>query len=104
LNGVQQQIDVASYAKDGRTFLPMRYAAKAIGIEDSDITWEIGTAWFLMGEKIVSITLGSSVMYVNGVAVTMDVVPEIVNGRVMLPIRWIGKAFGVEVTWNLNPG
>jgi len=102
LNGVQQEMDVAPYAKDGRAYMPMRYAAKALGIKDSAITWENGTARFIMGEKTVSVTIGSPVMYVNGTAVTMDAVPEIVNGRTMLPIKWIGTAFGINVTW--EPG
>jgi len=80
----------------------MRYAAKALGIADSAITWENGTARFIMGEKTVSVTIGSPVMYVDNAAVTMDAVPEIVNGRTMLPIKWIGTAFGINVTW--EPG
>jgi len=100
LNGVAQTMDVAPYAKDGRTYLPMRYVAKALGIKDGGILWKNGTATFVSGDRVVSVTIGSKVMYINGAAVPIDAAPEIVNGRTMLPIRWIATAFGVDVTWD----
>jgi hypothetical protein len=39
-------------------------------------------------------------MLVNGVAVTMDVAPEIKDGRTMLPLRFLGNAFGVTTNWD----
>ncbi|MBX6395394.1 MAG: copper amine oxidase N-terminal domain-containing protein, partial [Alicyclobacillaceae bacterium] len=55
------------------------------------------------GNSIVKMTVGSNTMIVNGVAVQMDVAPELYNdGRVMLPIRWIGQALGAELSWDQN--
>ena len=39
-------------------------------------------------------------MTLNGLAVRMDAAPEISGGRVMLPVRFLAQALGVEVTWN----
>lgn len=100
LNDVAQTMDVAPYAKDGRTYLPMRYVAQALGIPASNILWKNGTATFISGNKVVSVTIGSQIMYINGAAVPIDAAPEIVNGRTMLPIRWIATAFGVDVAWD----
>ena len=100
LNDVAQTMDVAPYAKDGRTYLPMRYVAKALGIADTGILWKNGTATFVSADKVVSVTIGSQIMYINGAAVPIDAAPEIVNGRTMLPIRWIATAFGVNVSWD----
>ncbi len=30
----------------------------------------------------------------------MDVAPEIVNGRTMLPARWVAEGLGYAVGWN----
>ena len=100
LNGEDQTMDVAPYAKNGRTYLPMRYVATALGIPSDGILWHNGTATFISAERVVSVTIGSNVMYINGAAVVMDVAPEISNGRTMLPIRWIATAFGVSVDWD----
>jgi hypothetical protein len=100
LNGVEQTMDVAPYAKDGRTYLPMRYVAKALGISDNGILWKNGTATFISANRVVSVTIGSKVMTINGAPVPIDAAPEIVNGRTMLPIRWLATAFGVDVEWD----
>lgn len=100
INGDEQAMDVAPYVKEGRAYLPMRFAAKALGIKDSAIAWEKGTARFTLDDIVVSVTIGNPTMYIDGSAVTMDAVPEIAASRTMLPIRWIGEAFGVDVSWN----
>ena len=100
LNDVAQTMDVAPYAKNGRTYLPMRYVAKALGIPDSGILWNNGTATFVSADRVVSVTVGSNTMYINGAPVPIDVAPEIVNGRTMLPIRWVAAAFGIDVAWD----
>lgn len=100
LNDVAQTMDVAPYAKSGRTYLPMRFVAKALGIADTGILWKNGTATFISADRVVSVTVGSNIMSINGAPVAMDVAPEIVSGRVMIPIRWIATAFGVDVAWD----
>ena len=99
-NDVVQAMDAAPYAKHGRTYLPMRYVAKALGIKDTGILWENSTATFISGDKVVSITVGSKIISVNGVAVPIDAAPEIVRSRTMLPIKWITAAFGIDVNWD----
>lgn len=100
LNGVEQTMDVSPYAKNGRTYLPMRYVAKALGIKDSGILWKNGTATFIAANKVVAVKLGSTTMTINGAPVPMDVAPEIVSGRTMIPIKWIATAFDVDVAWD----
>lgn len=39
-------------------------------------------------------------LIVNGQEVTCDVNPQIVNGRTMVPVRWVAEALGAEVKWD----
>ena len=39
-------------------------------------------------------------IFYNGKAIQSDVPPEIVNDRVMVPLRVIGENFGAEVSWD----
>lgn len=39
-------------------------------------------------------------LIVNGAAVQCDVPPQIINGRVMVPVRFVADALGAEVDWN----
>ncbi|KAB2953781.1 copper amine oxidase N-terminal domain-containing protein [Heliorestis acidaminivorans] len=103
VNGVEKTMDVAPYIKDGRTFLPVRYVAEALGIANQNIVWDgaNSTVTLIQGATVVQVTIGSNVMTVNGAAITMDVAPEVVDpGRVMLPLRFIAERFGAVPGWD----
>jgi len=99
---VEYTMDVAPYIKNGRTFLPLRYVANALGVDDDNIIWDQATkaVTVFKGDRIAQVTIGSKTMLVNGVTINMDVVPEITDGRTMLPIRWLGQALGATIDWD----
>ena len=45
-------------------------------------------------------TIGSTTMNVGGATITMDVAPEIVNGRCCLPISWVAMALNANCQWD----
>ena len=49
--------------------------------------------------KKIKLTIDSSVMYVDGAEKFLDVPAKLVNGRTLVPVRFIGEAFGVNVDW-----
>lgn len=102
LNGRTVTMDVAPYVKKGRTFLPLRFAANAVGVADENITWNpaLRKITIIKGDRVVQFVIGSKVLTLNRTPVTMDVAPEIISGRVMLPIRWLAVALDVPVEWN----
>jgi hypothetical protein len=101
VNGVAYTMDVAPYIKDSRTFIPVRYAAQACGVSAENILFSEGKVTLIKGDKVIQLTIGSKVMIINGVAITMDVAPEIINpGRTMLPFRWVAQALGATVSYD----
>ena len=48
----------------------------------------------------VLLTIGEKNAIVNGTLKENDVAPKIVNGRTMLPIRFLAENLGASVTWN----
>ena len=102
LNGSPVQMDVAPYAKNNRTYVPVRYCANALGISDNNIIWnqQNKTVTMMKGDKVVQLTLGSNVMTINGVDIYMDVVVEAQNGRTFLPAAWVAQAFGAQAVWD----
>lgn len=101
VNGQRQTMDVAPYAKYGRTLLPIRYAANAVGVPDEDVKWDQATRKVTIkkGADTVIFTIGSKNMEKNGQTTVMDVTPEVLNGRTMLPIRYVGEALDANVDW-----
>ncbi|MEW6424922.1 MAG: copper amine oxidase N-terminal domain-containing protein [Bacillota bacterium] len=100
VNGIEQTMDVAPYIKDGRTFVPVRYVAQALGVTPENILYADGKVTLIKGDKVVQLTIGSNVMVINGVGIAMDVPAEIKDGRTMLPFRWVAQALGAKVDWD----
>ncbi|RKO65649.1 copper amine oxidase N-terminal domain-containing protein [Desulfofundulus salinus] len=100
VNGVEQTMDVAPYIKNGRTYVPVRYSAQAVGVAADNILYSGGKVTLIKGDKVVQFTIGSNVMLINGVAINMDVKAEITNGRTMLPFRYVAQALGAQVNWD----
>jgi len=99
---VEKTMDVAPYIKEGRTYLPVRFVADALGVTEDNIIWDPvnATVTIFKGDRIAQMTIGSNILLVNGVQLTMDAVPEIVSGRTMLPVRWMAQALGATIEWD----
>lgn len=41
-------------------------------------------------------------LFVNGQEIKPDVPPQLINGRTMVPIRWVAEALGADVHWSNN--
>ncbi|MDA8335511.1 MAG: stalk domain-containing protein, partial [Peptococcaceae bacterium] len=97
-------MDVAPFIQDGRAYVPLRYMGYAIGMSSSDISWNSNTdmATFSYAGQTVVFTLGSTTYTVNGEPHEMDVTPKDVNGRIFIPARFFGDAFGYSVSWNAS--
>lgn len=98
-NGETRDFDAAPYAKSGYTYLPARAVAENLGAE---VLWDSATKVVTVtkGNAVITFSQGSYVMMINGIPKTLEVPPEISNGRVCLPVRRVAEALGAQVTWN----
>ena len=92
-------MDAAPYIDSGRTLVPVRYLADALG---ATTTWDGNTQEVTVSTTIYNIgmTIGSTTLTVDGQAQTMDVAPVINNGRTYLPARDVANALGFSVDWD----
>lgn len=96
-------MDVAAYVKDGRTMLPIRYVAEALGLQ---VSWIKETRTVLIWDGInrIEIPVDTNKMIVNSVPYINDVKPEMKNGRTMLAVaniaRMLGLQDGQDITWD----
>lgn len=106
LDGVSQaSMDTPPLNKNGRIYLPIRYTAYALGIDSGKITWDAKSQSAIIydGSDVIKVKVGSKTMTVNGVAMTMEAAAISQNGRVLLPISQVSKAFtskGVGLNWD----
>lgn len=99
INGNAVQTDTPPVNIDGRILVPMRAMFEALG---ADVEWDSNTqtATAVKDKTTIKLTAGSSTAYVNGTAYTLDVPAQIINGRVMVPSRFIGENLNYNVGWN----
>jgi len=92
-------LDVPPRIINGRTMVPLRFITEALG---ASVTWQEATNSVLiqLGDKRVSLTVGSRTAMVDGVAVTLDVAPLVERGRTLVPVRFIAETFDCEVIWH----
>lgn len=97
MNGVRtvKNMDSAPYIKRGRTMLPLRYLAEALGYK---VFWlnETRTVVIVDLGLRVEIPIDTNLIIVNGIKYTSDLKPEIVHHRTMLPIANIARALGFK--------
>jgi|GEM_PF-2382689 len=99
---IKVRMDAAPYIKQGRTFVPVRFLANALGLTDDKIYWDGAKQEVaLEGAKLVHMQIGNKTMYSNYKPIVMDVVPEIIPpGRTMLLARYVAEGLGFKVDWD----
>ncbi len=102
VDGKKMPIDeegTAPVIKNGRTLLPVRAVVEELG---GTVAWngEKREVTLTCGEDEIRLTIDSPEALLNGEKQTLDSAPEIMNGRTMLPIRFIAEGFGFGVEWN----
>lgn len=99
LDGVIIHSDVKPLVVNGRTFLPFRAVFEAFGAE---VFWDVGNGEVtgIKEDRIVQFILGNNNFFVNGARIGMDASPVLVEGRTMVPVRFVATAMGASVDWD----
>ncbi|MCX8095220.1 MAG: stalk domain-containing protein [Caldisericia bacterium] len=106
VNDKEQEIDVPPQIIEGRTLLPIRWVAEPLG---ANVGWDANEKKVTVSLKLTTIELwiGKNIARVNGVNTPIDpnnpkVVPMIIQGRTMLPVRFVAENLGCKVDWDPN--
>ncbi|MDI6861089.1 MAG: PQQ-binding-like beta-propeller repeat protein [Caldisericia bacterium] len=104
VNNQPQIIDVPPQIIEGRTLLPIRYVVEPLGAK---IFWDDVEKRVTIEFKDITIDLwiGKALAKVNGKETPIDpnnpkVVPMIIKGRTMLPVRFVAENLGCKVDWD----
>ena len=91
-----QYVDVSPVIVDGRTLMPARDVVEMLG---GEVAWngELRQVTIEHGNTNVLLTIDNAVAHVNGLPVTLDVPPQIVNDSTKIPLRFVAEALGVDV-------
>jgi hypothetical protein len=110
VDGAVTELDAPAFIAEGRTFVPVRFIAEALGAEAD---WEpkdaaVETVFLTWDDMEIIIGIGDEFLTVtkDGEAEVFefDGAARIVDGRTFLPFRAIGEAFGVTVDYGPKDG
>lgn len=99
IDGVTLSTDQPPVAVNGRTLVPMRAIFEAL---EATIHWDQKTKTVTAKKEDTTIILklGSKLATINNKAVNLDVPGQSLNGRILVPTRFVSEALGQEVNWN----
>jgi len=99
IDGRPIYFDVAPKKIDGRVMVPLRAIFEGLGAE---VGWEESTQT-ITGTKdgtVVTLRLNDTKAEIDGKVVRLDVAATKINGRTLVPARFVAESFGAEVKWD----
>lgn len=98
LDGERVRFDTAPRIIDDRVMLPVRAVFEAMGMT---VDWDEATqtAIGIKGHRRIFLTLGSATAWVNDLPYTLDVPPQTVDDRTLVPMRFVAESLGYVVNW-----
>lgn len=92
-------LDVLPVNVEGRVLIPLRAIFEEF---DASFSYDEATKTITVTKEGLSIklTIGDRVSYINGVEKLLDVPAQIVDGRTLVPVRFISETLGAKVLWD----
>ena len=98
VDGRPMNFDVPPTAIQGRVLVPLRGVFEQLGATvDFDARTQHIVA--MRGSQSVELTLGSRQARVNDAPKLLDVAAFTINGRTMVPLRFVSESLGATVQW-----
>lgn len=93
------RMDVPATSINGRTMVPMRAIFESLG---ADVSWDSATKCITAAKenKTITLYLNNKTAYINGTAKALDAAPVSLNGRTLVPARFVAESMGCTVGWD----
>lgn len=103
VNGAVLPLDPAPVVVSGRTLVPMRPIAEALGAQ---VAWDEAsrTAVVTFGDRRVEIAPGKRTARVGAAEAELDQPALVISGRTLLPLRFVAESLGFKVTFDAATG
>ena len=98
IDDVAQKYDVMPIIENGRTLVPLRGIFETLKAE---VNWDDATKTVTAtkGDTKVVLKIGDNLAKVNDKEITLDVSAMIIEGRTLVPVRFVSEALGCSVDW-----
>ncbi len=102
VDGKEIKPDVPAMMIEGTTMLPFRAILNSLGVADKQISWKNSSqsVQIKTDKTYIFLAVGVEGAIVNQGMVNLPAAPMIVDGRVLVPLRFISEALGARVNWD----
>lgn len=99
LDNKYMSFDIKPIKIADRVMVPMRVIFEALG---AHVQWneDTSTVTGLKDGKEISIKIGDDNAKINGVSKPLDVPAVVINGRTLVPVRFVSESFDANVLWD----
>lgn len=93
------KFDTPPVIKRGRTLIPVRAIIESMG---ASVEWngEEQLVTITKDDKVITFDLKDDKVFIDGVETAIDVSPEVMNNRTMVPLRFIAENFELIVDYD----
>ncbi|NTU61043.1 MAG: copper amine oxidase N-terminal domain-containing protein, partial [Caldiserica bacterium] len=87
----------------GTTYVPMRFIGERLGAQ---ILWDakLRKVTYILGSVTVELVIGSTEATVNGRKTKMPGAAVVINGKTLVPVRFVAEALGAKVSFDAASG
>ncbi len=99
LDGKETALDVAPVIKNDRTMVPVRFIGELFG---ASFEWdnEARKVSFILDGTNIELYIDRKNATVNNKTIELDTAPVIVDGRTLVPLRFVGEQMQASFTWD----
>lgn len=101
IDGSNLKTDVPPYIYSSTTMVPLRVISEYLG---ANVEWdaESRSIHIEKGLKYIDLTIGENIAHTNEGTIAMGISPKLVDGRTMVPLRFISEALECAVDWDAD--
>ncbi|MQL53528.1 hypothetical protein GFC01_14915 [Desulfofundulus thermobenzoicus] len=96
IKGNMPMFDVAPVVENGRVLVPLRVLAESLG---AAVDYKDNTINIQLNNSTVKLVVGSGNALVDGNPVMLEVPARVVDGRTLVPLRFIGEGLKAKVNY-----
>jgi uncharacterized secreted protein with C-terminal beta-propeller domain len=102
VRGTDLALSTPAFIESGKTVVPLREIAEALGAEVGYDTGANGkqTVTLKRADRTAALMIGSAQMTANGKPVRLDAPARLLGAVTMVPLRALSEALGAVVTWD----
>lgn len=101
LNSIPLTTDVDLILDKGTTLVPLRNIFEALG---ANVNWDSATRRItgIKDDKVIILHLNDVKVTINAEEITLAVPAKSINGKTLVPLRFIAESLGASVKWDGN--